>query len=68
MTGATLKNSFKLAGPAREYIFACPDPATKGWSMERKNSEFESKHLQVFGWRHFAIGQGLNRQPRPKED
>ena len=30
VTGAVLKNSFKLAGPVREYIFTCPDPATKG--------------------------------------
>jgi len=30
ISGANLKNSFKLSGPVREYIFTCPDPATKG--------------------------------------
>ncbi|KAH7728840.1 Variant SH3 domain containing protein [Aphelenchoides avenae] len=32
--GANLKNSFKLSGPSREYIFTCPDPATKGLWLE----------------------------------
>uniref|UniRef100_A0AC35FQR2 Uncharacterized protein n=1 Tax=Panagrolaimus sp. PS1159 TaxID=55785 RepID=A0AC35FQR2_9BILA len=34
ITGAQLKNSFKLTGPVREYIFTCPDPATKGLWIE----------------------------------
>lgn len=29
LTGATLRNSFKLSGPAREYLFTCGDPSTK---------------------------------------
>uniref|UniRef100_A0A915D5S7 DH domain-containing protein n=1 Tax=Ditylenchus dipsaci TaxID=166011 RepID=A0A915D5S7_9BILA len=33
-TGANLKNSFKLCGPTREYVFTCPDPATKGLWLE----------------------------------
>ncbi|KAI1699859.1 rhoGEF domain-containing protein [Ditylenchus destructor] len=33
-TGANLKNSFKLSGPTREYIFTSPDPATKGLWLE----------------------------------
>jgi hypothetical protein len=33
-TGSNLKNSLKLSGPNREYIFTCPDPATKGLWLE----------------------------------
>nr|CAD2166709.1 unnamed protein product [Meloidogyne enterolobii] len=34
LTGTTLKNAFKLSGPAREYIFCCQDAATKSLWLE----------------------------------
>uniref|UniRef100_A0A914HS03 Rho guanine nucleotide exchange factor n=1 Tax=Globodera rostochiensis TaxID=31243 RepID=A0A914HS03_GLORO len=34
ITGASFKNAFKLSGQAREYVFSCPDPATKGLWLE----------------------------------
>uniref|UniRef100_A0A914LFA5 DH domain-containing protein n=1 Tax=Meloidogyne incognita TaxID=6306 RepID=A0A914LFA5_MELIC len=34
LTCTTLKNAFKLSGPAREYIFCCQDAATKSLWLE----------------------------------
>jgi hypothetical protein len=33
-TNIMVKNAFKVTGHMREYIFECPDPASKGLWME----------------------------------
>jgi len=66
--GCKSEKFIQIGWSSARIYFCMPRSRNQGLVNEKVNYELEFKHFQVFGWRQFAIGQGLNRQPKLKED